>query len=218
MSYNAVLKESGEGDTGNMARKTKQEAEKTRELILESALEVFYEKGFSRTTLNDIAQNAGMTRGAIYWHFTDKVELYTQLAQSIEEQTDFDPNLFSKRANSLGEIEMVIHAYLALFKNKKYLMFYEISNYKTEWMEELSEVLEAGKKEVKYIVDSLQKDFAHLQKKGMVKKGLSPNTCAITLCGLVEGLIQLWFFAPDLFDLQTKAKEIMADFFNGLKP
>jgi TetR/AcrR family acrAB operon transcriptional repressor len=60
-----------------MVRRTKEEAQATRKLILDTAEVVFHERGVSRSTLNDIAQAAGLTRGAIYWHFKDKADLFT---------------------------------------------------------------------------------------------------------------------------------------------
>lgn len=58
-----------------MARKTKLESLKTCELIVDSAEQLFSSKGFAQTTLHDVAEHAGLTRGAIYWHFKDKTAL-----------------------------------------------------------------------------------------------------------------------------------------------
>ena len=55
-----------------MARKTKEETERTYHALLDAAAVLFTQKGVSSTTLNDIAERAGMTRGAIYWHFDNK--------------------------------------------------------------------------------------------------------------------------------------------------
>ncbi|MCK5077213.1 MAG: TetR family transcriptional regulator, partial [Calditrichia bacterium] len=60
-------------------RKTKEESEKTKRLLLDTALKVFSQKGYSATRLIDIAKEAGVTRGAIYWHFNNKAELYIEL-------------------------------------------------------------------------------------------------------------------------------------------
>lgn len=59
-----------------MARKTKQQAEETRQEILDAAIKTFSERGVSATSLADIAKSAGVTRGAIYWHFKNKVDLF----------------------------------------------------------------------------------------------------------------------------------------------
>lgn len=55
-----------------MARKTPEEAEKTRTAIVDAALAVFAEQGFARAQLEEIAARARVTRGAVYHHFPDK--------------------------------------------------------------------------------------------------------------------------------------------------
>lgn len=64
-------------------RKTKTEALKTKEHLMLAALETFYRKGIARTSLNEIAQAAGVTRGALYWHFKNKEDLFDALFQRI---------------------------------------------------------------------------------------------------------------------------------------
>ncbi|TIW32907.1 MAG: TetR family transcriptional regulator, partial [Mesorhizobium sp.] len=60
-------------------RRTKAEAERTREAVLAGAIDVFLERGVTRATLEQIASAAGVTRGAIYWHFKDKQEIFIAL-------------------------------------------------------------------------------------------------------------------------------------------
>jgi TetR/AcrR family acrAB operon transcriptional repressor len=55
-----------------MARKTKEETERTYHALLDAATELFIRQGVAKTTLNEIAHVAGMTRGAVYWHFANK--------------------------------------------------------------------------------------------------------------------------------------------------
>lgn len=69
-----------------MARKTREESENTKALILKSALDCFYEKGFSRTTFEDIALRINLTKGAVYWHFKNKAELLAELIRQRIEQ------------------------------------------------------------------------------------------------------------------------------------
>ena len=59
-----------------MARRTKAEAQATRNALIDAAERLFDSRGVSRTSLQDIAQAAGATRGAIYWHFKDKADLF----------------------------------------------------------------------------------------------------------------------------------------------
>ncbi|MGH8439899.1 MAG: TetR family transcriptional regulator, partial [Pseudomonas sp.] len=71
-----------------MVRRTKEEAQETRAQILEAAEKAFYKRGVARTTLADIAKLAGVTRGAIYWHFNDKAELVEAMLESLHEPLD----------------------------------------------------------------------------------------------------------------------------------
>ncbi|HPW30603.1 MAG TPA: TetR family transcriptional regulator, partial [Rhodoferax sp.] len=66
-----------------MARRTKEDALATRELLLDAAERVFHRRGVSRTTLQEIAQDAGLTRGAIYWHFQNKGELFHAMMERV---------------------------------------------------------------------------------------------------------------------------------------
>ncbi len=59
-----------------MARRTKEDAEATRQQILDSAEHVFAAKGVAHTTMADIAADAGVSRGALYWHFTSKTDIF----------------------------------------------------------------------------------------------------------------------------------------------
>jgi TetR/AcrR family acrAB operon transcriptional repressor len=71
-----------------MARKTKSQAEETRQRLLMAALDVFCEKGYSRTTLMDVAQRIGMTRGAVYWHFASKENLVATLLREMQKREE----------------------------------------------------------------------------------------------------------------------------------
>jgi TetR/AcrR family acrAB operon transcriptional repressor len=66
-----------------MARRTKQDALATREALLDAAECEFGRRGVSRTSLNDIAQAAGVTRGAVYWHFKDKADLFNAMMDRV---------------------------------------------------------------------------------------------------------------------------------------
>ncbi|HDQ9197057.1 TPA: TetR family transcriptional regulator [Pseudomonas aeruginosa] len=58
-----------------MARKTKEESQKTRDGILDAAERVFLEKGVGTTAMADLADAAGVSRGAVYGHYKNKIEV-----------------------------------------------------------------------------------------------------------------------------------------------
>ena len=85
-----------------MARRTKEEAQATRVQILDAAERVFHAQGVSRASLAEVAKEAGVSRGAIYWHFENKVDLFQamlerlrlpleELARASESEDEPDP-------------------------------------------------------------------------------------------------------------------------------
>src|SRR5690606_616469 len=66
-----------------MVRRSKEDALATRTSLLDAAERAFLEKGVAGTSLNDIAVEAGTTRGAIYWHFRDKADLFNAMMQRV---------------------------------------------------------------------------------------------------------------------------------------
>ncbi|MDO5059506.1 MAG: TetR family transcriptional regulator, partial [Neisseria sp.] len=89
-------------------RKTKAEAQKTRELLLQTALDTFLEHGVSKTTLQTIAKNAGVTRGALYWHFKNKEDLLGTLLQqcfdSFQSSFSDDPDTLAPLCQALKNL------------------------------------------------------------------------------------------------------------------
>src|SRR4051812_29096202 len=66
-----------------MARRTKIQTEQTREGILDAARATFLERGLTGTTLEDVASAAGVSRGAIYWHFANKKALFDAMRSRV---------------------------------------------------------------------------------------------------------------------------------------
>ena len=66
-----------------LPRKTKEDSQLTRSRLLESALDVFSEKSFADVTLSEIAERVGMTKGALYWHFKNKNDIFLKLVAEI---------------------------------------------------------------------------------------------------------------------------------------
>lgn len=67
-----------------MVRRTKEESQETRRAIIAAARDVFEMKGVARTSLEEVAAAAGVTRGAIYWHFANKAELFYAMRDEVQ--------------------------------------------------------------------------------------------------------------------------------------
>src|SRR5260370_17036998 len=60
-----------------------QQSAVTRKAILDACLKLFARHGFSTTSIDDIASAAGITKGAVYWHFENKAELFHAILEEI---------------------------------------------------------------------------------------------------------------------------------------
>src|SRR5690554_6807077 len=69
-------------------RRTKEEAENTRAAILTAAELLFFKKGVSHTSLEQIARHARVTRGAVYWHFKNKAHLFHEMLNQVRLPTE----------------------------------------------------------------------------------------------------------------------------------
>ena len=68
--------------------KPKLKPKKTRLALIRTALQLFSEKGVAKTTLNDIASAAGVTKGAFYWHVKNKLEIFEAMNVLFAEEID----------------------------------------------------------------------------------------------------------------------------------
>lgn len=130
-------------------RKTKTEALKTKEHLMLAALETFYRKGIARTSLNEIAQAAGVTRGALYWHFKNKEDLFDALFQRICD--DIENCIAQDAANAEGGSWAVfrhtlLHFFERLQSNDIHYKFHNILFLKCEHTEQNAAVIAIARK------------------------------------------------------------------------
>lgn len=166
-------------------RRTKSEAEQTRNSILDAALTLFDEQGYTQTTLSSIARQAGVTRGAIYWHFENKDEILIALAQAqfhdlMQQNADA-----VRRPNSWENIcDILITFFQTLVHHPARLRFFRVFNqhgctqplaqlhrdYKLIWQQQCREIVERGKVEGRFRTDT-DPDYLFFHM-GVIFKGL----------------------------------------------
>ena len=130
---------------------TKEQAEQTREALLRAALKLFHEKGFAATRLQDIAETAGVTRGAVYWHFKNKLDIFEALfdetMQALMEVID------GILASGLEPVEKIRKVCITIgekiFEDDRFRAF-SFLYYGIEWTKEVHQIVSSkirGRKE-----------------------------------------------------------------------
>lgn len=121
-----------------MARKTKAEAAATRESVLMAALDLFTEKGYSRTTCAEIGKRIGMTRGAVYWHFENKEALLAVLIDHVHALKEQAVASLVPDVRTIDDLRNIfIHYARVVEKDPVVRKFEFFMNYQMEWSEEL---------------------------------------------------------------------------------
>jgi TetR/AcrR family acrAB operon transcriptional repressor len=203
-----------------MVRKTKEDTRITRNCILDAAMELFDRQGVSQTSLNHIARWAGVTRGAIYWHFENKVELFSAMIERIvcpllfksEERVQLmnrDPLNFVRDAT--GEF------FGKLARDPNFYRVFEILWHKCEYVGEIAAIRQKHLDEGENHIDILHQAFTLMQAKGQINTRLTPHQATIGLVSLVDGLIFNWTKNNrQMFPLGEYGMPILDTFLRGL--
>lgn len=129
-----------------MARKTKQQARETRQLILDVALRLFSQQGVSSTSLATIAKAAGVTRGAIYWHFKNKSDLFNEIWELSDASiSDLEIEYRAKFPNDPLSVirEILVYVLEATVTEERRRLMMEIIYHKCEFVGEMTVVQQA---------------------------------------------------------------------------
>jgi len=168
-------------------KRTKEEAEETRKNLINIALREFVKHGYDKITLENIAQKAGVTRGAIYWHFKNK----SDLMESLIKQKDYESLEIMKNIFEAQDLTPLAKLEDLVFGNFPDLNDKEAKNYARIKLDLYMSYIKHGDKRkigitfVKYI-SSLIKE---LQQSGVFKKNIDADETAFTIFTLLGGLI-----------------------------
>lgn len=202
-----------------MVRKTKEDAQVTRNRILDTAVAVFSEKGVASTSLNDVAKEAGVTRGAIYWHFDNKVAMFNAMIERLVcplliNAEDRDARM---AANPLGFLRDATREFLGkMLDDPNFRKVFEIFWHKCEYVGEMAHIRDSHLEEGENHIDVLQRALTLAQEQGQIDRSLTPHQATIALIALIDGLLFNWTKSPQLFPLATYAGPILDSFFRGL--
>jgi TetR/AcrR family acrAB operon transcriptional repressor len=177
-------------------RRTKKESERTRQDILAAARKVFARQGVTRTTFEEIAASAGVTRGAIYWHFANKTELFfamrEQVAVPMIDQIDL-ALLHADGSDPLAGVERFLRGILrALESDPAARRTFQIMGFKCEYVGELERELGLQRLRCSELVSKLTQAYGRARRAGRLRAGLRPSMAALETCSFVIGLTRLW--------------------------
>jgi TetR/AcrR family acrAB operon transcriptional repressor len=207
-----------------MARRTKEDAAATRDSILDAAEQLFVEQGVSRTTLQHIATAAGVTRGAIYWHFDDKGVLFNAMMDRatlpMEAARDDALSKFAAADGDdpLAELQQyfmrVLHETVV---NPRARRVFEIAVLKMEFVDELDAVRVRRAEVMAEWTALTEQHLAAAVARGLVKASVNQRNFALCMWVIIDGVIRNWLFDPQAFDLEELGRELIAPHLAALR-
>lgn len=198
-----------------MARKTKQQAQETRQQILDAAVKTFSERGVSATSLTTIATAAGVTRGAIYWHFKNKVDLFNEVWEMSQAKiNDLEKDYLAQFPDDPLRIlrELLIYILTATVDDARRRALLEIIFHKCEFIGEMIPLYNARKMLYLEGYDRIERVLNNSIQRGQLPTDLHTRRVAIVLRAYITGLMENWLFIPESFDLKGDA-EVFVDAF-----
>ena len=177
-----------------------------------AALDTFYKKGIAHTSLNEIAQAAGVTRGALYWHFKNKEDLFDALFQricdDIESCIKEDSNNNNEQAWSSFRLTLTRFSE-RLQHNELHYKFHSILFLKCEHTEQNEAVIAIAKKHQSLWREKIVAVLTDAVLQKALADNLDIDMAVIFIKSSLDGLIWRWLSSGQGFDLAKTAPRMI---------
>jgi AcrR family transcriptional regulator len=159
-----------------------------RDQIINAAVELFYEHGYQRTTLDAVAQRLDVTKPFIYYHFKDKEEVLLEISRrSIVKANEALADALEAKGSPTQRLHRAIHTVMrAVIENQRYttIFFREQKNLSEQ---SRTPLYEQHSRYDKLLVSLLREG----QRKGEFKVD-DPGLCALAISGMT-GWAYNWY-------------------------
>ena len=202
-------------------RRTKEDAEQTRQAILESAMDIFYEKGYSKTTFDEIAKRINLTKGAVYWYFRNKPDIVAALINDfvqkhIKRLEEFRAGKEEENLDILAD--MMLLAYHHMKKNPLEYKFIFFITCQMEWSEAILVKIRPLVEQTSEISRKLLTDtLLKLKKNKKIKDDTDVESITEILQAMWMGLLENYLAKRMTLDFEQIVRQGFNLIFNSIK-
>lgn len=202
-----------------MVKKTRAAACATRASLLSAALQVFRERGVTHTRLVDVAERAGVTRGAIYWHFKDKAELFQAVCERgtlpvealLAEASQTNPQ------DPLAVVrQLALMALTQLAQDADTQAIFDVIFHKCEFTADLASVVRKNDADRTACLTQVQQLFEQAVVCGQLPPATDTFLATQGLHAYMVGLMHEWVLNPASYDLAACAEPLINCYLSGL--
>jgi TetR/AcrR family acrAB operon transcriptional repressor len=208
------------GTGKRLARQTKERAELTREAVLDAATQVFFKRGVARASLEEVARSAGVTRGAVYWHFRDKLDLFAAVEERLRvpQEAQLIALTRSSPRDPLAELERaIVNSLTQISVDESMRIQMTVVLLRVDYTEELAPALERQAAYQRRFSDYLQRYFRDVVPPPGAGCDWTPAIAAQVLHTLVHGTILHALRFPAEYPLQTHGLSVVRAFMKALR-
>lgn len=202
-------------------KRTAEEAEITRQNLLDASLRVFLRKGYPGSRVEDICEEAGVTRGAFYHYFDSRKAVYYAI---LEERLAPAQELLAEppenTASPLRRLTAMLTKFLSLMKTD--LRFREVNElmvFKTGYVEELQDGMNMKVESMRKMVSMIEDYLRQAAEWQEVKLSCDPHRAALHLYAALNGAVTLLLFDESFFPYHVEAENSSGygsgEFFSG---
>lgn len=187
--------------------------------ILSTAALVFARRGFSQARMDDIVQESGLSKGAIYWYFKSKDDIILALMQRFfDTEMEKIQTLLTRSDEPSGTRleyynKLMIASVRQIEEEGLMPLFYEFYALATRQ--------ESVRQFIRAYFERFREMAAHLIRQGIAQGELDPSVdpdlTAITLSALYEGIILIWTISPETVDLEAQIGSALHTVLRGIQ-
>lgn len=191
-----------------MARKTKEEALRTKQQLLDSAMDIMSERAYSNISMTEIAERIGYSKGAVYWHFRNKHDILINIIDASCSRTGGQMSTLMGEQHSLDGLREYFKNKLRLgVKDKRARMFHRLLNRAQEWPEDVrGKVTNILVDRINKEREMIEKMLTNMQDSGKIKKDVDARETAGLISAIFHGMFL--FQVEDIFYRMDFSKHI----------
>ena len=195
----------------------------SKDKILDVALQLFIRSGYRGTSLNEIAEEAGLTKGGVYHYFSSKDDLYYQAVKRffdfnqpgwLEDTNVGIEELVWQGFQSIEDRKQWIKDLVGLDSNDAILHFYMFLYDATRRYPELQEYIDQNDNSKR---DILTEAFIEAQQEDKIRKDIDPEVIAFELDALLQQLEYLSFVNPAILEDSNMYQRLFDNYWTRLK-
>lgn len=202
-------------------RRTKEDAEQTKKAILSSAMDIFCEKGYSKTTFDEIAKRINLTKGAVYWYFRNKPDIVAALINDFASRHMVMINNFLNERGELDfqdiiDMELLMNKHIREDENFSKFLFFITSQ--MEWSESIISKVRPSIEQTQNIGRNLMfESLRSLQERSKIRPEVDVVAISEILRMMYSGILEGYFTKRLSQDFDTAVETGFNLIFNSIK-